>query len=160
MFSQQRKRQNTSFTSTTSAKPKAEFTVILIEEVGSARKRLGKRNYPFFNFLFQCDLIFAADTNFWPVLKSICAESRVPIVLTCNDYEHVATELNKEPSLLDYKTIHMERPCIKLLSRYLRVCHIWLFKNEFEFILALDLWHQRLLPENAKPAEADRSQAK
>ncbi|KAL3080029.1 hypothetical protein niasHT_034587 [Heterodera trifolii] len=70
----------------------------------------------------ECDLHYSPDTNFWSTLKQICANSLVPIVLTCNDYEVVRTNmLNREPALETFSTIHVDKmPSFQSFNAYLR----------------------------------------
>ena len=69
----------------------------------------------------QCDLTYSTDQHFWPTLKEICGESRIPIVLTCNDYYSVRKELYREPTLDNFRTFHTDRPSAQELAQYLRV---------------------------------------
>ncbi|KAL7071990.1 hypothetical protein ACQ4LE_008384 [Meloidogyne hapla] len=69
----------------------------------------------------ECDLIYESDSNFWPTLRQICLESKIPIVLTCNDLEYVLLEIGKDVGNKDdFFVIQMERPSDRLFVQYLR----------------------------------------
>uniref|UniRef100_A0A915LLV0 AAA+ ATPase domain-containing protein n=1 Tax=Meloidogyne javanica TaxID=6303 RepID=A0A915LLV0_MELJA len=83
-----------------------------------------KKNQNDFSLLLidECDIIYSSDSNFWSTLRQICAESKIPIILTCNDLEYVLKEIGKDfgGNKDDFFVIQMERPSDRLFAQYLR----------------------------------------
>ncbi|KAI3411965.1 ATPase AAA domain-containing protein 5 [Globodera pallida] len=124
----------------------------------------------------ECELQYSSDYNFWSTLKQFCANSLVPIVLTCNDYEIVRRSmLNREPTLDTFCTIHFnESPTFQSFNAYLRQ---WLIgftgklrKNlylrglfeqkcgDFRAILNALQFDNHCTPSNVQPATIGREQ--
>uniref|UniRef100_A0A914I9E5 C-CAP/cofactor C-like domain-containing protein n=1 Tax=Globodera rostochiensis TaxID=31243 RepID=A0A914I9E5_GLORO len=124
----------------------------------------------------ECELQYSSDYNFWSTLKQFCANSLVPIVLTCNDYEIVRRSmLNREPTLDTFCTIHFnESPTFQSFNAYLRQ---WLIgftgklrKNlylrglfeqkcgDFRAILNALQFDSHYTPSNVKPSTIGREQ--
>ncbi|KAI1729553.1 ATPase family AAA domain-containing protein 5 [Ditylenchus destructor] len=65
----------------------------------------------------DCDITYATDSNFWPTLKTMCIESRVPIVFTCTNFLHVNKMLKSDPVPV-YKCLHLCLPdSLRLATR-------------------------------------------
>ncbi|KAI1721047.1 ATPase family AAA domain-containing protein 5 [Ditylenchus destructor] len=65
----------------------------------------------------DCDITYATDSNFWPTLKTMCIESRVPIVFTCTNFLHVKKMLKSDPVPF-YKCLHLCFPdSLRLATR-------------------------------------------
>nr|CAD2180404.1 unnamed protein product [Meloidogyne enterolobii] len=83
-----------------------------------------KKNQNDFSLLLidECDIIYSSDSNFWSTLRQICTESKIPIILTCNDLEYVLKEIGKDfdGNKDDFFVIQMERPSDRLFAQYLR----------------------------------------
>uniref|UniRef100_A0A914KMI7 ATPase AAA-type core domain-containing protein n=1 Tax=Meloidogyne incognita TaxID=6306 RepID=A0A914KMI7_MELIC len=83
-----------------------------------------KKNQNDFSLLLidECDIIYSSDSNFWSTLRQICTESKIPIILTCNDLEYVLMQIGKDfdGNKDDIFVIQMERPSDRLFAQYLR----------------------------------------
>uniref|UniRef100_A0A915E1C1 AAA+ ATPase domain-containing protein n=1 Tax=Ditylenchus dipsaci TaxID=166011 RepID=A0A915E1C1_9BILA len=67
----------------------------------------------------DCDIIYSSDERFWSALKSLCSESKIPIVLTCSNPAYVKRMLQSNPSVA-YESIHFKLPTSISLARHLR----------------------------------------
>ncbi|EJD35035.1 P-loop containing nucleoside triphosphate hydrolase protein, partial [Auricularia subglabra TFB-10046 SS5] len=63
-------------------------------------------------FLFdEVDILFREDANFWPTLARLVAESRRPVILTCNDISLVPLEDLPIQAILEFEPCEPELAC-------------------------------------------------
>lgn len=66
------------------------------------------------------DLIYDNDEGFWSTVKTFSDEAKVPIVLTCTEYERVRIEMDKF-MIENSRVEHLMRSDLQQVSKYLRV---------------------------------------
>ncbi|KAH7725570.1 hypothetical protein AAVH_07020 [Aphelenchoides avenae] len=71
-------------------------------------------------FLDDVDVVYASDDRFWSTLKSLCEESKIPMLLACTKLEAVENSLCETPALEDYRILTLQKPSMSQFTTFLQ----------------------------------------